>query len=289
MHFKKRNLIAVLALTIVTFGIYYLFWLYFTRKEIVASSGNPKAIPSYWVLFAPFLIGLLLLIIPLIILGAAGENSDTFANGMSAFFGIVGVLLILSGCGVIFWWNYLYCKALSAVTKGMDLTTSYVLFIVTNLFGVGIIWQLLAQNDMNHAADGRSTNGHSTGHSVEPAYPQYPSEPTAPSAPAAPAAAQHTPSAPHAPVAPVHHQPFAQEDTDSKAHEFVVHQPEAVAPHAPTTHQPLPHAQPETQPASPAHQTAAPAQHSSPSQGNTTPSVSFHAPQPSQRNNDDSE
>lgn len=226
MALRKRNLLVVLLLTLVTLGIYYLVWLYKTRKELLSVNDDKNAIPSFWLLFLPCL-AFFILFIPLI-----AVSPDDMSDAAAAFLGIFTILLAVGTIALNLWWYYRYCQILTKVTKGMDVTTSYVLFIVLNFFSVGFVWIMLAQNDINKAIE----NGDDTltQKPVEPPYPTFPSENTPPSAAIAPA----TPD--------VVNLPSSQEDNtnrDQQSHnEQTVPHHAAPRPNAPTVslHAPQP-------------------------------------------------
>lgn len=171
MHFKRRNIIFVLVMSLITLGIYSLYWIYMTRKELVQASGNPKSIPSFWILLAPILL-------LTILVGVAFAVTDSATtNGIVNVLGIIGVIGVIV---IPLWWFYRYSVTASKVTHGMDSTSLYILFIVLNIFSVGFVWQMLVQNDINKAIDGTTNTT-----TPEPPYPThgYPSGASTPPQP----------------------------------------------------------------------------------------------------------
>lgn len=155
---KKRHPAAVLLLPIVTLGIYCIYWLYATRKELLQASGNKKdSIPPVFLLFLPFilLIGLafaaLIATDPTTGSTASTQDSSLVAGIVTgiivAGFFIGGVLLLP------LWWFWKYCKVAAQVIKdkgGMDFTQLYVLYVaIVWLCGIVPVWMLIAQLDFN--------------------------------------------------------------------------------------------------------------------------------------------
>jgi hypothetical protein len=55
-YIKKRNLLAQVLLTIITLGIYALYWFYQVSMEMKDATGDTQASPALWVVlfFIPF-------------------------------------------------------------------------------------------------------------------------------------------------------------------------------------------------------------------------------------------
>jgi hypothetical protein len=116
---KKRNLAAVVILGLITFGLYDLYWLSSTRKEMIAKGYQ---VASLWrAIVYPNAIFIL------IVMGS-----------FLAWF-VLGVRFLSS-----------YCHAVEKVTKN-ELTYSYSFWmgIVMYLFRVGFIWEAIIQNNFN--------------------------------------------------------------------------------------------------------------------------------------------
>lgn len=147
---KKRNIAAVVILHIITLGIYFFYWAYATRKDLVAQHGDPKSIPAFKWLVLPFA-----LLIPLPFLFLSLPFSEATEPNVFVILGIFAdlITLVIASMAVFLWWFYHYCKVAWAVTKGIEFTPSYVMFIMTILCNIPVIWQALMQNDINKAAD----------------------------------------------------------------------------------------------------------------------------------------
>lgn len=163
---KKRNPAAVLLLPIVTLGIYVIYWLYATRKELIARTGDRYSIPPVSLLFAP----LLLIVTMVIFLFALSDSNpaDTTATLIALLVVITAVLAILI---LPLWWFWKYSQAVVSVVKGMDLAQMYVLYVVVAwAFGLMPVWMLLVQQELNKVHE-HSTHPahHQPTHPVQPA------------------------------------------------------------------------------------------------------------------------
>ena len=115
---KKRNLLTVIVLTIVTCGIYGIYWLITVTNEIEED--------------------------------LADRSDGCCTNGISAF------LLTLVTCGIygLYWW-YKEAKRVAYLgeIRGAKISDNSVAYLVLSLFGLSIVSTALMQNDMNAIAD----------------------------------------------------------------------------------------------------------------------------------------
>jgi hypothetical protein len=157
---KKRNPAAVLLLPFVTLGIYCLYWLYATRKELVHRTGNKRSIPPLSFMFLPF-IGLIALILLMFVISAStnGDSSVlTFVTIASFIIGMFGFLGLLA---VPLWWFWRYCQVASDQTKGMDFAQMYVLYVVVSwVCGLVPVWMLIMQIEFNKMIDRDASQAH---------------------------------------------------------------------------------------------------------------------------------
>ncbi len=112
---KKRDLVTAIILSIVTCGIYGIIWFVEITDDAKAAS-----------------------------------NDQTLPSGGTAF------LLTLVTCGIYgFIWAYKMGKAINQarVNKGMVDDDKSVLYLVLQIFGLGIVATALMQNDLNEIAD----------------------------------------------------------------------------------------------------------------------------------------
>ena len=141
---KKRNLVFVLLATYFTLFIYHIYWLYSIRKDIVSKHGNKADIPPVLVLMIPvivFFLGLAL---------AAFASSSPETGTILAVAITVGS--VLTGLVIACWWYYKFIYAVHGAVKGTDPMPVYIICLLTILFGVGPIWALVTQSDINKIA-----------------------------------------------------------------------------------------------------------------------------------------
>ncbi|HEV7454611.1 MAG TPA: DUF4234 domain-containing protein [Candidatus Saccharimonadales bacterium] len=158
---KKRNPVAVLLLPIVTLGIYYIYWLYITRKELVSRNGDDRSIPRVTILFLPTL--LLVGVAMLMFLLSFSGTSSTIVTALSV---LVGSACVLGMLVIPLWWMWKYCQVVIAVTH--DSTQLYVLYVVIAwLFGLLPVWMLIVQLSLNKVADAGVAAGQLPPHDFE--------------------------------------------------------------------------------------------------------------------------
>lgn len=141
---KKRSLIAVAVLSIVTFGIYCLIWAILTSKEL-QRSGSPK-IPPVWIWLAPILAPLL----PLVLLAPL-----PFMTGSASSVLTVGLTMLVSLCvfaaiGLFLFWMYRYAEAAAVVLRNSQ-TRDFIFWVGLAMFLVGVpfVWVLIMQSEYN--------------------------------------------------------------------------------------------------------------------------------------------
>jgi hypothetical protein len=194
---KQRSIAAVIILGLVTLNLYDIYWIWATRKELVARGAK---IPPFWWLFLPLIamFGIVLVQFGLRYALAAGGDSPagTIINALSIG---IGVLLLFLMIPLAYYWAYRYCQAVDWITKGkLNTGQAFALLIVTNIFSVGFVWPGIVQshfNDLNTAA-------------ANPPAPPLPNMPNtvanaqAPTPPPVPVAAAHPQQPPHNPAEP---------------------------------------------------------------------------------------
>jgi hypothetical protein len=182
---KKRNPLAVVALSIITCGIYDLYWLVSTKK--VLNEKTQSHTPTIWLLIFP---------IPLIIIGYAllivdGLKTTTTAYNTSSSFGTTTQSahpgLVLASFGLIFigfilsfflsgLWFYKYSKAVNEYTHGkMSTAVSFLVLWLIHLIGVALIQDAFNDVEVGDAA-GMGTTGQMPQNVVgtSPVTPTYP-------------------------------------------------------------------------------------------------------------------
>lgn len=112
---KKRELVTSIILTIVTCGIYGIIWFIGLNDDAKAAS-----------------------------------NDQSMQSGGMAF------LLTLITCGIYgFFWAYKMGKAINQarINRGMPEDDKSILYLILQIFGLGIVGYALMQNDLNEMAD----------------------------------------------------------------------------------------------------------------------------------------
>ena len=137
---KHRNLLPTVILGYVTLGIYGLYWLIVTRRSLVEKLGNKKAVPSVLLLFVPFFL------IAAAIIVAVLFRSNTAANIMII---LTYLIALIVGPIISIYWFYKFTNALHQVAQGIDPILHLVLAIIMWSVGLGPVWLLLAQNEIN--------------------------------------------------------------------------------------------------------------------------------------------
>jgi hypothetical protein len=161
---KKRNPMAVFGLSIITLGIYDIYWLAKTRKELNKESSTK--VPSVWLLFVPLLIFVISLIAFMII--AIGDTPTTHTvvstfnnqtttstvqttNGSTNKLGLLFLgIYILDGIitfFISFYWFFKFSKSVNEYTNGkMGTGVTFLLLWVLHLIGVAVVQDTF--NDM---------------------------------------------------------------------------------------------------------------------------------------------
>jgi hypothetical protein len=150
---KKRNPGIVILLSFVTFGIYCIYWLYATRKELVRRNHNSRSIPPVILLFAPLFL-ITALIVALFAIGAALDSSQAAVSVLLFVLTIIGALAIIA---LPLWWYWRYCQVVAESVKpigGMDFAQMYVLHVVLAwMFWLLPVWMLIVQVELNKLID----------------------------------------------------------------------------------------------------------------------------------------
>ena len=147
---KKRSPIIVLLLSLVTLGIYHIYWLYITRKEVSYKLQNQ--VPSWplVVLFSPFIV-ILLIVLLYADLSSVGVEPN---SGINSLYFLVGSLAVLALIIIPFIWIYKFTKLISALTPQIS-NSLYLIWVILAIFGVSIIWPVIVQSHLNGIIDGQ--------------------------------------------------------------------------------------------------------------------------------------
>ena len=112
---KKRDIVVSIILSLVTCGIYSIYWFVVLTDEVKAAA-----------------------------------DDQNFQSGVVAF------LLTLITCGIYgLYWAYQMGKLMEKAQQNNNLPAkdNSVLYLVLDLFGLGIVDQILIQNDLNAIAE----------------------------------------------------------------------------------------------------------------------------------------
>ena len=152
---KRRHLGKIFLLTIVTLGIYNIYWFVMTRREML-SQGAPH-IPSVWILFAPLLAlgGMILLSVIEQAVNSDGRND----LGFIILFGIVVAAIAMLIVTPVWIWHY--GKAVEALTGG-ETTRQYVfwIWILLTVVSTSPVWLLIMQHEFNIVAKNNKKEAH---------------------------------------------------------------------------------------------------------------------------------
>ena len=147
---KNRSVLTVILFSFLTLGIYTLFWLRDTRKELLKT--GVKILPVK-VLFMPFaaIVGVALLqfILRFSLMNSSNTVSGSQAAGniLSTVIGIAGVIVVIP---LTIFWFYRYCQAVETITnKQTSLGVSFGLLLVLNFVGFSFVWPGIIQDAFN--------------------------------------------------------------------------------------------------------------------------------------------
>jgi len=138
---KHRNIMAVILLSIITLGIYDVYWLVKTKK--VLNEQTDVHTPSIWLLFAPVLA--LVVLVPVSLLMPHVSDGTT---AVSTIVGIlVGMLAVLGVIPITFYWFFKFSKAVGKYTHG-EVNTAMAMLLLWLLRFIGIAVIQDAFNDV---------------------------------------------------------------------------------------------------------------------------------------------
>jgi hypothetical protein len=151
---KQRNVMAVIIFSIITLGIYDLFWLVKVKNELNAKTDIKT--PSIWLLFAPYL-ALLVPTVAVIALVSIDNGSRAPSTATFNVITIVGYLLaILVILPVTFYWFLKFSKAVNHYTNGeLNTAVTFLLLWMLRFIGLAIIQDKF--NDMLAAGPSNSS------------------------------------------------------------------------------------------------------------------------------------
>lgn len=117
MSIQRRSIATCIVLTIITCGIYGIYWFIVITDDV----------------------------------GKASED-----NSMS---GGIAFLLTLVTCGIYgIYWAYQMGKKLANNKKGVNIADNSIVYLILQIFGLGIINYAIIQNDLNQISDAQTAN-----------------------------------------------------------------------------------------------------------------------------------
>ncbi|HUD06573.1 MAG TPA: DUF4234 domain-containing protein [Candidatus Saccharimonadales bacterium] len=149
---KKRKPLVVVALSLITLSIYYLYWLADTRKEL-----NEKTmikVPSMWLILVSFL-GPALFAYAIVLANLHVYSSTSASTTTNPFSSLVLILIylviVLLAIPPAFYWYYKFSKAVDAYTnKEVNIILCFILMWILSFIGAAIL-----QDKFNDISGGR--------------------------------------------------------------------------------------------------------------------------------------
>ncbi|HEV2412575.1 MAG TPA: DUF4234 domain-containing protein [Candidatus Saccharimonadales bacterium] len=223
---KHRNPIAVLIFSIITLGIYDLFWLAKTKK--VLNRETRVHTPTLFLLFIPYIVIAIAIIVAIVIAVHSGLHpqpnitcnnlqpgqvcSATTSSNPGASIAIF-IILILGSLLIIpvtFWWFYKYSEAVNEYTRG-EVTTvlCFILLWLLRFVGMAILQDKFNKRDLAPSTGGGFQQpAYQQPHDGGWQQPEQPGQPMPPpTSPPAPNPHESNSGYPSVYVPPADHQP----------------------------------------------------------------------------------
>ncbi|HUA13147.1 MAG TPA: DUF4234 domain-containing protein [Candidatus Sulfotelmatobacter sp.] len=141
---KKRNPIAVFFLSIITLGIYDIYWL--VKTKTVLNKETKVHVPTIWLLFIP---GILLGVGYGLLIGGGVSNHNTgYGSSTSTiahpgvFFSGVGLIVVgfIAAFTIGIYWLFRFSQAVDEYTNGkMNTAVSFLILWLVHFIGVALI------------------------------------------------------------------------------------------------------------------------------------------------------
>lgn len=147
LQMMYRNPVKVLLLSIFTVGLYIIYWLFTTSREM--AKRNIK-LPSVWLFALPFVVNIGLIVLTSAVSAFLNENGSTYHFVNLVLFPIVTIAFIFAVLPLSIWWFWKYCGGIQVVTNGrLAQGSSFGLWFLLSLFGAGVVWPMIIQNYFN--------------------------------------------------------------------------------------------------------------------------------------------
>lgn len=152
---QSRNPVLVALFSVITLGIYALYWLYVVVRDVNAAVDRDKRAWSIiWLIFPPLiLLALLAMEMLIIFLNVYPLNRLL----------IIVTLLVVSICILAmmiipFLWFYRFAKSLEAYTNGgIKFTENYIIFLITFFLTILVVWYGVTQYEINQYLRGETS------------------------------------------------------------------------------------------------------------------------------------
>ena len=145
---RYRKLGAVVGFGFLTLGIYSACWLYSTRKDVVATTGDPKSVPSFWWLLAGP-IALFSLPVFSLVFSSAHPTVSGVKTGTHIALVILGIAAGLACVVIPIWWDWKFSNAVAKITQGNSAALLFWMGIFLYACSLIPIWSLIIQEDIN--------------------------------------------------------------------------------------------------------------------------------------------
>lgn len=140
----------------ITFGIYALYWLYVIVRDVnTAVDHDKRAWSIIWLILPPLILLALLAMQMLFIF----LNVDPLNSLLSIVTFLVVGVCVLAMIIIPFLWFYRFAKSLEAYSNGgIKFSENYIIFLVTLLLGVLVIWYGVTQYEINQYLRGETSS-----------------------------------------------------------------------------------------------------------------------------------
>lgn len=221
---KYRNPLKLLVLSIITLGIYDIYWLVKTKTELNAKT--KIKIPTIWLLFIPIII--FIIAIAAIVITShpsttasnqmmySSSSSTSTSSNISGYVVLLDIVAFVIFIPVTFYWFFQYSKAVNEYTKG-EMNTAVAFLLLWMLHFIGVI---IVQDKFNEllAADRISGPVQPTSQVASPPQPFIPPQQNQPTPPIVTPPAPVTTTLPQPPVDQV--VPSTQPGNQPETHEL---------------------------------------------------------------------
>jgi len=138
---QQRHLGKLFGLMVLTLGIYHIYWLVLTRRELIHQT--KEEIPPVWASFLPW--GLFVVFTSIGMLTTATTGADSQSSILMHFLTTLGMGAFLAGLVIPLMWIWRYGKAIENLTGG-ETTRRYVFWMWILAMGA---WPLMMQHELN--------------------------------------------------------------------------------------------------------------------------------------------